>query len=200
MEQRTNTTRASKQPTAGKEIDLGLSVNWSSCNLGASKPEEFGNYYAWGETEEKNKYYEENYFNADTKSHRYYNLKAIMPDISGTRYDAARAIMGGRYRIPTREEMEELVLNCKWEYSVINGIEGMLVTGSTGNSIFIPKAGSKEGLSHNSLSQYWTSTATKLGISAYSLYISVSRFRAETDIVDFSNIYRGLPIRPVISK
>jgi len=121
-------------------VDLGLSVKWAGCNVGASSPEEYGGYYAWGETEEKSDY------NWDT--YRYYNsstgdIDYIGSNISGTSYDVARMKWGGGWRMPTRDEIKELCEKCSWEWTTVNGIRGNKVTGPNGNSIFLPAAGNR---------------------------------------------------------
>ena len=127
--------------TAGQAVDLGLSVYWASCNLGAEKPEEFGNYYAWGETKPKSRYSEENYLYYDNNSGNYINIGS---DISGTQYDAATINQGSNWRTPTDNEINELIKNCTWEWKQINGTNGYLIMGKNGNSIFLPAAGYKD--------------------------------------------------------
>ena len=124
--------------TAGQVVDLGLSVSWSSCNLGAEKPEEYGDYYAWGETSPKSNFTPENYSYYDANSSQYIN---IGENISGTEYDAATVNLGSDWRMPTKEEMNELMDKCTWEWTQISNINGYKVTGINGNSIFIPAAG-----------------------------------------------------------
>ncbi len=121
--------------TPGELIDLGLSVKWASHNVGASKPEEYGGYYAWGETEEKDDYSLDTYL--------YYqngNYINIGDNICGTKYDVAHVKWGGSWRMPTKEESKELVEKCSWKWTSYNDTEGHIVTGPNGNSIFIPAA------------------------------------------------------------
>ena len=125
--------------SAGQVVDLGLSVYWASCNLGAEKPEEYGEYYAWGETKPKSSYTKENYsyYNASTTLYT-----DIGNDISGTQYDAATVNLGSDWRMPTKDEMQELIDNCIWEWTQINGINGYKATSKiNNNSIFLPAAG-----------------------------------------------------------
>lgn len=124
--------------TAGAAVDLGLSVYWASCNLGAEKPEEYGDYYAWGETKTKSSYTEDNYSYYNSSTSQYID---IGDDISGTQYDAATVNLGSDWRMPTRQEMEELVKKCTWEWTQVSGVNGYKVTGPNGNSIFLPAAG-----------------------------------------------------------
>ena len=129
-------------------VDLGLSVKWATCNVGASSPEDFGNYYAWGETVTKSEY---TYDNCKTN-------KLKIGDIGGdTSYDAARATWGGNWRLPTKEEYDELVNNCTYKWTTQNEVEGMLFTSKkNGNSIFFPATGNPSGGYPNAL--YWSST------------------------------------------
>ena len=115
-------------------VDLGLpsGLKWATCNVGASSPEQYGDYYAWGEIETKGEYTEDN---SKTRG-------KSMSDISGnSMYDVARAKWGGSWRLPTKKELEELEINCKWEWTTVNGKNGYKVTGPNGNSIFMPAAG-----------------------------------------------------------
>ncbi len=118
-------------------VDLGLSICWADHNVGATRPEEPGAYYAWGETEEKNYYNAYNYrhYNAVNKS---FNQPK---EISGTPYDVARAKWGDSWRMPTFTEAQELMTRCKWKREEREGMVGFSVTGPNGNSIFIPAAG-----------------------------------------------------------
>lgn len=108
-------------------VDLGLSVKWATCNIGANNPEEYGGYYAWGETKTKELYTDEN--SVTYGKH--------IGDISGNaKYDAATANWGGSWRIPTYEEVNEIMYMCTWEWTDLNGIKGYKVTGWNGNHIF----------------------------------------------------------------
>lgn len=116
-------------------VDLGLpsGILWAAYNVGASSPEEYGGYYAWGETEEKSSYTWKNY-----------NLESFNGyEISGTSYDVAHVQWGGGARMPTFAEVKELVNNCTFMYGTYNGVKGDYVTGPNGNSIFLPFAGFK---------------------------------------------------------
>lgn len=115
-------------------IDLGLSVRWAPFNVGATSPEAYGDYFAWGETKPKALYKPDTYrwFQKST------GVMDIGKQISGTKLDAARVIWRGAWRLPTREECTELRDKCKWTLTTRNGVKGMLVTGPNGNSIFLP--------------------------------------------------------------
>ena len=132
-------------------VDLGLSVMWATCNVGASTPIAKGKYYAWGETSTKSTYS----FNNSKTYGKYMN------DISGNSiYDAATANWGGSWRMPTKSEFEELVNNCDWEYAILDGCYGMKITSKiNGNSIFFPNADAKEDSSYMGIDlYYWSST------------------------------------------
>lgn len=121
-------------------VDLGLSVLWAKYNVGATSPEEYGGYYAWGETETKSSYTWENYkyYNSSTDS-----FANIGSDISGTQYDVAHVKWGNGARMPRLAEIKELLNNCSWSVSTYNGIKGMTVKVQNGNSIFLPFAGDR---------------------------------------------------------
>ena len=131
----TNTTEKPKPPTGTENgyswVDLGLSVKWATCNIGAWKPEGYGNYYAWGETSTKSEYTEDNY-----------TYKSQNPTLSLIR-DAAFANWGGTWRMPTYYELYELATLCSWNWTTLNGVNGYEVKSKTNNnSIFLPAAGS----------------------------------------------------------
>ena len=143
--------------SAGAVVDLGLSVYWCSCNVGAEAPEEYGDYFAWGETKPKNEYTQNNYSYYNSNTATYTN---IGDDISGTEYDAATMNLGSDWRMPTMDEFQELLDKCTWEWAQINGMNGYKVTAENGNSIFIPAAGFQiQGYNQMTGSQlyYWTS-------------------------------------------
>ena len=133
-------------------VDLGLSVKWATCNVGANKPEEYGNYYAWGETITKS-----SYTSVNSKTYG-----KVMTDIAGNvNYDAARANWGGSWRMPTKAEMQELKDRCTWTWTTQNGVKGYKVKGPNGNSIFLPAAGYRIGSSLDYAGgdgYYWSST------------------------------------------
>lgn len=123
-------------------VDLGLpsGILWAAYNVGASSPEEYGGYYAWGETEEKDEYTRENY--------KYYNsghFDFIGNEISGTSYDVAHVKWGGGARMPTIDDIIELVNNCSFSIGTYNGVSGSCVTGPNSNYIFLPCAGYRTG-------------------------------------------------------
>ena len=153
------------KPIEAVAVDLGLSVKWASCNVGASVPEGYGGYYAWGETEEKSNYtpLTYKYYLGDLDGDGYYNAsneyQNIGSDISCTSYDVAHVKWGGSWRMPTWNEINELCNKCSWEWTEVNGINGQKVTGPNGNSIFLPAAGLRNGTEvddRGSYGFYWS--------------------------------------------
>ena len=137
-----------------KSVDLGLSVKWATCNVGANKPEEYGDYYAWGETEPKDFYFWDTYKYCDGtyKSLTKYTDGAYGKDgfsdnksVLDPEDDVAHVKWGGNWRIPTKEELEELRTKCTWTSTTLNGVKGYSVTsnvdGYTDRSIFLPATG-----------------------------------------------------------
>lgn len=123
-------TTASQGCTA-QAVDLGLSVKWASCNIGANAPEDFGSYFAYGETEEKDTY---NYSS-------YQGAPDVGSSIAGTEYDAAHVLWGDNWRLPTDEEFQELADNCSYYLETFDNIPVFRVVGPNGNSIVIPLTG-----------------------------------------------------------
>lgn len=115
-------------------VDMGLpsGILWAKYNVGASSPEEYGGYYAWGETEEKSSYTWENYK---------WRSNIIGPNISGTEHDVASIKWGNGARLPSLNEVKELCNHCSWEYNST----GALITGPNGNKILIPFASAMIG-------------------------------------------------------
>jgi hypothetical protein len=161
----------------GEAVDLGLSVKWASFNVGASKPEDYGNYYAWGETETKTNYswftykYCNGSYNTLTKycdysrygNNGYTDTKTTLT----LEDDVAHVAWGGSWRMPTQAERNELnnSANCTWTWTTQNGVNGYLVTskktGHEGASIFLPAAGYRGGTSLDdvgSYGNYWSSS------------------------------------------
>lgn len=171
-------------------VDLGLSVLWATSNVGASSPSDYGDYYAWGETKTKSSYTEGN--------SKTYNV--VMPDISGEpKYDAATANWGEGWRMPTDEELEELIDKCDWQWTTQGGHNGYKVTGPNGNSIFLPAAGWRYVSSLNNAVDsglYWSSTPGGSGtLDSYGLL-----FFSGGRNVDWSLRYGGQSVRPVSDK
>ena len=140
----------------GEAVDLGLSVKWRSCNIGAMAAEEYGGYYAWGETEEKEDYTWSTYkwcLGGGTQITKYCYNPSIWagdgdPDNKSfldAEDDVAIVKLGNGWRMPTVQEAMELAEGCTWTAKTVNGVEGQLLTSKTnGNSIFLPYTGRKE--------------------------------------------------------
>lgn len=139
-------------------IDLGLSVRWATCNIGASKYNtvSYGDFFAWGETETRYKF-DKNYYLEPKQGHYYEgNLSVLEPSD-----DAATVLWGKDWRLPTKEEFQELIDFCQWEWTEIYNHWGYMVTGPNGNTIFLPVAGMKmdtRWLNFNDGLYYWTSS------------------------------------------
>ena len=182
--------------TSGKRVDLGLpsGTKWASCNVGASKPEEYGGYYAWGETEEKEIYNWSTYTHCDGS----YNTCHDIGNISGTKYDVARTKLGGSWQIPTNDQIKELYFCCIVDWITLNGVNGWKFTSKiNGNSIFLPAAGYRENSRLTSVGEsgfYWSGTL-------YTEYNHVARYLNPgydgwNDWNTYSR-YSGFTIRPV---
>lgn len=156
-------------------IDLGLpsGTKWCCCNVGASTPEGYGGYYAWGETSEKGIYNHETYAYVvvDTES-GYYYYSNIGSEIAGTRYDVARVRMGVPWRMPSHKLQMELMNNCSRLWTKQNGVEGILVTGPNGNKIFLPAAGGRGSagpMGAGLCGYFWSSSYSSSGYP-YTMY------------------------------
>ncbi len=170
-------------------VDLGLPSGtlWATCNVGATTPEEYGNYYAWGETSTKSEYSDDTY---------YYSSD---PDVLPLSRDAANADWGGTWRMPTKAEIEELLDedNCTWTLS--REAKGRIVTSkSNGNRIFLPAAGYRYYSSlgnAGSYGYYWSSSLnTNRSTCAYRLI-----FYGADENWNSNDRYYGYSVRPVCS-
>ena len=202
----TRTTSGKKKPTSVKKqsvkvsepdgfvndhgyVDLGLSVKWATCNVGASSPSDYGDYYAWGDTFTKSSYTGDN-----SKTY----VKS-MGNIGGnSSYDVARYRWGGSWRLPTKAECQELVDKCTWTWTTQGGHNGYKVTSKTnGKSIFLPAAGWRNGTSSNYVGErgyFWSSTPDESYTSnAYNLYFSSSGHGTDWDSRSV-----GGSVRPVV--
>ena len=187
-EQRYFSTLSDGMINGHQYVDLGLSsgLKWATCNVGADSPEDYGNYYAWGETETKAEYTQDNSVTFGQQ----------LNDISGNaQYDAATANWGGSWRMPTKDEIRELIYNCNWTPETQNGVDGFKVTGNNGNYIFIPASGYRDGSSLYIYGEcyYWSSTPRQYGVEFANILYSDTEFQSE----DVNYRYRGLTIRPV---
>ena len=153
-------------------VDLGLSVKWATFNLGASKPEEYGNYYAWGEITPKSTYIWDNYFDTTDGGSTFTKYAKDKKTVLEPSEDAAYAALGGRFRMPTRAEIEALLgLPNEWVTNYNgSGINGYKFTGN-GNTLFLPAAGyygigSEQAGNYG---RYW-STTLNLGNASMAAY------------------------------
>ncbi len=169
-------------------VDLGLSVKWATCNVGASSPTGYGDFYAWGETSAKTEYTESN-------SNTYGKQ---MGSICGNpSYDVARLKWGSHWRLPSASEIKELEDNCTWEWTTMNGVNGYKVKSKrNGNWIFLPAAGRRFGSSligRGSDGYYWSGSPNESGSynACYLVFISGAHRRA------WNYRYNGRSVRPV---
>lgn len=129
-------------------IDLGLSVKWAAFNVGATAPSDYGDYYAWGETETKTTYDWSNYPDSPNRDGNSFTKYAVDKQTQlDPDDDVAHVKWGGDWRMPTKAEQDELRLKCGWVWTTYGGHNGYVVIGSTGNAIFLPAAGFRGGSS-----------------------------------------------------
>lgn len=186
-------------------IDLGLpsGIKWASCNIGSSSPEEYGDYYAWGEIETKSNYSWSTYkwcngsYSALTK----YNVSSSCGTIDNKTVleledDVAHVKLGGKWRMATDAEWVELWAECTWTWTTRNGVYGKKVTGPNGNSIFLPAAGLRRDTnlySAGSYGGYWSSSLdTDLPVCAWPIYFSSNNVIRNSDAR-----WDGRSVRPV---
>ena len=187
-------------------VDLGLSVKWATCNVGATSPEDYGDYFAWGETEPKD------YYDWSTYKYCYVLYTSMTKYCTDSEYgivdnktvleledDAARVNWGGNWRMPTKAEYDELMntTNCTWTWTTQNGVKGYKVTSKkNGNSIFLPVTGYRnKGDLRNagSTGDYWSSSLyASNSVDAYNVGFNSSG----VDWYD-GNRYDGLSVRAV---
>jgi Bacterial surface proteins containing Ig-like domains len=214
----------SSSVTVPEAIDLGLpsGIKWASFNLGATKPEEFGDYYAWGETEPY--YVSQNplvWKEGKDAGYDWASYSLCMGDSNTlTKYclypsygfngfvdektvldpedDAAYVNLGGNWKIPTDDEWTELREKCTWEWTSMNGVKGRKVIGLNGNSIFLPIAGYRHGTNIYDAPYcgwYWSSTLYSYPGSAYHVHFSSESVTKNHDIR-----HAGYSIRPVYAE
>lgn len=200
-------------------IDLGLSVKWATYNIGAKKPEDCGNYYAWGETKTKNYYNWATYKYSETTDEFYYNkitkytmssYHNVPPDkkaVLSISDDAAHVVWKGNWRMPTYAELQELRKKCHWKWTTINGVNGYKATSKiNGNSIFFPAAGSAPHSSRNQSNTpesvgvqgfYWSKSLRRdYDLGAWNLWFTTKEVSTHgLSITAFR--CRGYSIRPV---
>lgn len=205
-------------------VDLGLpsGLRWATCNVGATKPEEYGNYYAWGEVEPKevydwstykwmtsgmsswtgiNKYTYADGQNEDYDVVWYDNSGNFIGDnktVLDPEDDAVAVNWGGNWRMPTKAEQDELRTECSWTWTTLNDVNGYNVEGPNGNAIFLPAAGFRRGsgLIAAGSGYYWSSSLyTDHSYGAYRL-----DFLSDCVYWDYSTRDYGRSVRGVFSK
>ena len=189
-------------------VDLGLPSGtlWATCNVGANTPEDYGDYFAWGETESKETYNWSTYkwcngtYNTLTK----YCTRSSYGDNGFTdgkteldpEDDAAYVNWGAEWRMPTLDQIEELLYNCTWTWTTQNRVNGMLITGPNGNTLFLPAAGDRldDSLRHAGYqSSYWSRTLYSFEPSCADYLL----FYSERWYWGISNRGGGFPVRAV---
>ena len=189
-------------------VDLGLpsGTKWATCNVGATTPEDYGDYFAWGETSTKNTYSWATYSlcngsqNTLTKycNNSSYGNNGFTDALTTLEAsdDAATANWGSAWRMPTKEEFEELNSNCTVTWTTQNGVNGRLFTGPNGNSIFLPAAGHRYDSSLDGAGTYglyWSSSLR----SSYASYAWSLYFDSGVCFVDYYYRYYGRSVRAV---
>ena len=192
--------------TSTAMVDLGLSVKWAQCNIGAAAPEEFGNYYAWGETDIKEKYIWDTYKHCNgtstslTKYCSYESFGHVDSKMQLEQHDdVATATLGDGWRLPTIAEYEELVNKCTWVWTTQNGVNGYKVTGRNGKSIFLPAAGYRYNsmlYSENSYALYWLNSLNDAGC----YYAQCAVFYENNLQHNFKMRFYGLTVRAVYDR
>ena len=198
-------------------VDLGLSVNWATCNVGADKPENYGDYYAWGEIEPKSEYTWENYrfrisgddFFKNIKLSKYNtdSITGVVDSLTTLEMidDVAHVRWGGSWRMTTVDEFRELMSSCTWTWTTINGINGYKVTsnvaGYTDRCIFLPVVGWYNGNFNapNTHGLYWSSTLRPSSPNSPNCPYVIS-FTSGGFALGASAQFNGYPIRPVCPK
>lgn len=181
---------ADAEISQSRVVDLGLSVKWANCNVGATSPEQYGGLYGWADATGT----------LIKKKLSLYPSKNPPTDICGNAaYDIARAQWGGTWRLPTEKEMKELIEKCTWLPTTYKGVKGLKVVGSNGKAIFLPFAGFrfdnilKKPAASGMNGQYWTGTLQTNKNNPYSLDISSNIWK----ILSYAPRYQGKSVRPV---
>ena len=189
----------------GEAIDLGLpsGTKWANMNVGASSPEDYGGYYAWGEIEEKSNYDWSTYkwcngsYDTLTKYCRSSSYGTVdNKTVLDPEDDVAHVKWGGTWRMPTLAEQKELLNKCTWNWTTQNGVNGYKVTGPNGNSIFLPAAGYRDGTAaygRGGHGYYWSSSLSSYycNLACYLYFLSGNHGW------NYYYRYSGLSVRPV---
>lgn len=187
-------------------VDLGLSVKWAEWNLGANSPEEYGYYYAWGETTPKATFYKNDYKFYSNYQYTKYVTQSTWGTVDNKRTleladDAANVTLGGKWRMPTLSEAQELYDKCTWTKETINGVKGYRLTskvaGYTDKSIFFPYAGAYYTNTYQpDFGTYWTSSLSEFDCFD-ARNINMGDIESASNFIDYNQRYEGRPIRPV---
>lgn len=208
-------------------LNLGLSVNWAACNIGASSPEQYGEYYAWGETSTKHDYSWQNYSFYDGEFY-FWNHPAYFvwhqngfcvpvftkynhldqKDVLDPEDDVAHVKWGDHWRMPTQEEWQELIDNCTWESATVHGVLGQMGTSlKNGETIFLPGASFREGVAFNdeypgTATYHSSNTDHVWGQSnhtdlSYLVGTESAYIQEEYSNTGYGYRWKGLPVRPV---
>ena len=188
------------QPTM-EYVDLGLSVKWATCNLGATKPSDYGDYYAWGETTPKTDCSWATYKWGTESNITKYNTtdgKTVLDPED----DVATAKLGSPWRMPTKDEINELIGVCTWKWTKKNGVRGHEVKGPNGKTIFLPAAGTRkvfELLYTGESGFYWSASRASNEINqAFYFDNGYSNITGGNLIhARITDRYRGYTVRPV---
>jgi len=193
-------------PRTVTAVDLGLSVKWADRNVGSDSPEDYGSYFAWGETQPKSTYDWSTYKWCNgsrdsmtkycTKSDYGYNGFTDGKTTLDLSDDAAYVNMGSNWRMPSKAEFDELINSCTWTWTTRNGKKGYKVTGPSGNSIFLPAAGCRLDSSlydAGSYGVYWSSSLNADG----SYDVRYLDFYSGRRGMYYSNRYFGRTVRAV---
>lgn len=162
-------------------VDLGLSVDWASCNIGAMTPSEFGGHYCWGDP---------------TGLEKGYTLEDMPSNICGTKNDIVTANFGQEWRLPTNSEIQELIAKCSYRKVKMDGTSGYKLTGPSGNSIFLPFAGYIYGnteliMGEDNYGYYWSGEANTSNLFAKYLCLG------DVKLPSFGNVSYSISVRAV---
>ena len=179
-------------------VDLGLSVKWATCNLGASKPSDYGHYYAWGETMVKANYSWDTYKWGKENNITNYN-DSDRKTVLDPEDDVATAKLGTPWRMPTAEEFNELIGGCTWKWTKKNGVRGYEVKGTNGNVIFLPAAGRRKGIESQDIREigyYWSSSLSDASGSVCARDLFFNSYGQNRTFNDRCYGYTIRPVRP----
>ena len=180
-------------------VDLGLPSGtlWATCNVGAVNPTDYGDYFAWGETEPKDCYNWSTYKFYDQTGCYKYDIEQQELEVED---DAAAVNWGSSWRMPSVSKIDELYRYTTHTWTNINGINGMLITGTNGNSIFLPAAGERKNtLSWDGICYYWANQVRiSMDFDSNDAWYLEAQSTGEIHQNCYMYRYIGLPVRPII--